>query len=227
MKRIVLLFAGLLMALTTTSATEFNSKKEQNHLDKTKRFRYTQPITFVERGVEFLIFPDGSFDFNTNDNNSYYNSNSKRRSTNASYNGPRVNINYSSSQPTGTHISRDRNGSITSVGDVYLNYDRYGRVTRIGSVFINYSRGSNATLSQVGGLHVNYNHYGEIMNIQGQINHYNNNCTVCGTLSCKVDHKDFKGYYDNYRDNNYYHNDDNKYYYNQNNKVKKHKKNKR
>ena len=227
MKRTVLLFVGMLMALTTASAIEFNTKIEGNHLDKTNRYRYAQPITFVERGIEFLIFPDGSFDFNTNNNDSYYNPNSKRSSIDATYNGPRVNISYSSSQQRGTHISHDRNGNVRSIGDVYLNYDRYGKVTRIGSVFMDYSRGHNATLSQVGGLRVNYNYWGEIVNIHGQINRYNNNCNVCGTLSCSVNHKDSKGYHEDHRDDYHYSNDDNNYYYKQNGKEKEYKKNKK
>ncbi|MEN3324153.1 hypothetical protein VP395_10465 [Mariniflexile soesokkakense] len=225
MKRTVLLLAGLLIGLTTVSATNLNNNNNENGI--VKRYRYAQPIVFVERGVEFLIFPDGSFDFNTNINGVYNGSNSRRSSINASYNGPRISVNYSSSQPKGTYISRDRNGTIRSIGDVYLNYDRYGKVTRIGSVFVDYSRGRNATLAQVGGLRVNYNHYGEIVNIYGQINRYNTNCNVCGTLSCTVNHKHKKGHNDCDRDDDRYDNDDNYYYYKQNGKEKKYKKYKR
>ena len=66
MKRLLLLFAGLLIGLTSASATELHHQKKKTKIDKTKRYRYAQPIMFVERGVEFLVFPDGSFDFNTN-----------------------------------------------------------------------------------------------------------------------------------------------------------------
>ena len=209
MKRIVLVIAGLLIGLTTAAAAEFTTKKEGSILDKTKRYRNTQPIVFLERGIEFLIFPNGTFDFNTYYNDAYYVSNSRRSTINASYNGPSVSVNYSSHN-RGIHISRDRNGTIRSIGDVNLNYDRYGKITRIGSVFMDYSRGRNATLSQVGGLRVNYNHYGEIVNVHGQINSYNNNCNACGTLSCIVEHKYKKGH-DNY-------------HYKQNGKEKKYKK---
>ena len=65
MKKLVLLFTGLLMGLTTGSATEKISETKSIDLDITSRYRYAQPILFVERGVEFLIFADGSFDFNT------------------------------------------------------------------------------------------------------------------------------------------------------------------
>ncbi len=63
MKKLVLLFTGLLMGLTTVTAAEKSSAKQGTDLDLASRYRYAQPILFVERGVEFLIFTDGSFDF--------------------------------------------------------------------------------------------------------------------------------------------------------------------
>lgn len=223
MKRTVLLIAGLLIGLTTASATEF--KNEGDILYKTKRYRNAQPIVFIERGVEFFIFPDGSFDFNTHER--YNSSNSRRGSINATYNGPRISVNYSSNA-RGNHISRDRNGSIRRIGDVNLNYNRDGQVTRIGSVFLDYSRGRHLALIQVGGLRVNYNHNGEIINIHGQINRFNTNCNVCGTLSCNMKHKHKNKHYKKYNDNDRYDDDDDDddhYYYKQNGKVKKYKKN--
>lgn len=213
MKRALLVFASLLVGLKTASATDLNSRKIANDVDNTKRYHYTQPIIFSERGVEFLIFPDGSFDFNTNYN--IARNNSKRNNINASYNTPRVNINYSSSTPRSISVSRDRNGIIRSIGDVYINYDRYGKVTKIGSVIVDYGRGKNATLTRVGGLKVNYNHWGEIVSIRGVVNQNNR--------------------FNDYRSNNnnswvktnkkpHYNYDDDFYYYKQNGKVKKHKK---
>ena len=69
MKRAVLLFASLLIGLTTASASEIHTTHDGTSVDKNKRYRYAQPIVFIERGVEFLIFPDGTFDFNTNNFN--------------------------------------------------------------------------------------------------------------------------------------------------------------
>ncbi|SFZ91702.1 hypothetical protein SAMN05428642_102240 [Flaviramulus basaltis] len=229
MKRTLLLFAGLLIGLTAASATEQNNQKQDNHLDITKRYRYAQPITFMERGIEFLIFPDGSFDFNTNNNTSnafntdsgyydddvFYKNNSKRGSVNATYRGPNVNIQFSSNRADrGVSIIRDRDGKVRRIGNVFLNYDRYGNITRAGSVFINYSRGKNAVVTQIGGLKVNYNRWGEIVSTRGYVNWNNRNT-----------HYDVRPNYD--RDNNHYDNDDNYYYYKQNGKVKTQKKNKR
>lgn len=110
MKTTLLLITGLLMSITTLNASENHSDK----IDITKQYRYAQPIVFVERGVEFGVFPDGSFDFNTNYNDPYNNA-SRRTSINVSYNGPRVSVSYSSAIRNRTYISRDRNGIVSSV----------------------------------------------------------------------------------------------------------------
>ncbi|MCF7560827.1 hypothetical protein L3X39_09265 [Sabulilitoribacter multivorans] len=222
MKRLVLLFAGLLIGLTTASATQQDHHIFDEQLDITKRYRYAQPIMFMERGIEFLIFPDGSFDFNTHINDGfyddmYYKNNSRRNSVNASYRGPNVNIQFSSRNSNrGVSIIRDRYGKVRRIGNVFLNYDRYGNITRVGSVYIRYGRGRNATVSQVGGLRVNYNRWGEIVNTRGYVNW--NNRDVCYDNLEQHDRDDYHNDYDY---------DDNYYYYKQNGKVKKQKKNKR
>ncbi|WNH12201.1 hypothetical protein [Thalassobellus suaedae] len=224
MKRTVLLFAGLLVGLTTASAKTLTINNITNNLNKTKHYRNAEPITFVERGVEFLIFPDGSFDFNTNINNNqnniYYKSDSKRSSVNRTYSSRNTSIQYTSNYNRGVNIIRDRNGKVRRIGNVFLNYDRYGKITRAGNVFMNYNRGRNNTLTQVGGLHVNYNRWGEIINIRGQVNPFN--------TSCNTGYSNNNTHQNNNWDNNNYYEHDNKdsYYFKQNGKVKKQKKNK-
>ena len=237
MKKLILLFAGLLIGLTTASATEQTHQDPDNHLDITNRTRYAQPIMFMERGVEFLIFPDGSFDFNTHgndgyyDDDTYYKNNSRRGGINATYRGPNVSVNFSTKRTSrGLSVIRDRDGKVRRIGNVFLNYDRYGNITRAGSVYIRYSRGRNATVAQVGGLRVNYNHWGEIVNTRGQVNRYDDYCNFCGVDSCTMDHinNDRDRHHDDDRyDDDIYNNDDNYYYYKQNGKVKKQKKNKK
>lgn len=236
MKRLVLLFAIVLIGLNTAAATELTNQKNGNDLKKIKPNRYSQPITFMERGVEFLIFPDGSFDFNTNTRNSYddayYKSNSRRGNINVSYRGPNTNIQYTNTRINrGIDISRDRNGTVKRIGNVYLNYDRQGRITRAGSIFIDYDKGRHSYLSRVGGLRVDYNKWGEITKLRGQVNRFNTNCNFCGTLSCYIDRghetrNHNNDWYDRFNDD-VYNNDDNYFYYKQNGKVKKQKKNKR
>ncbi|MFD1613990.1 hypothetical protein [Gelatiniphilus marinus] len=234
MKRSLLVFAGLLIGLTSASATELNHQDQKTKLDKTKRYRYAQPIMFIERGVEFLVFPDGSFDFNTNfenrfNNDSYYKKRaSKRRNTNNTYGAPGKRVKYSSKRyrNRGVLISHDRNGKVRRIGNLFLNYDRRGKLKRVGSIYINYKR--NGTLTQVGGLKVKYNPWGEIVYTHGQVNRYSYSCNICGISACNTNHNhrdnDYGDDYDWYDDNVY--DDDNHYYYKQNGKVKKNKKNK-
>ena len=141
MKNLVLLFTAVLMSLTTVTAAETSfAHKKGKHLDKTKRYRYAQPIVFVERGVEFLVFPDGSFDFNTelngifyNDNDLYYRSQKSRRaSINTTYGTPNSRVRFSKQRSRGVLVLNDREGKVRRIGNMFLNYDRYGKVKRIG-----------------------------------------------------------------------------------------------
>ncbi len=254
MKRVLLVCAGLLIGLTTVSATELNSQKLSSKLDIKKNYRYAQPIMFMERGIEFLIFPDGSFDFNTNaqgqyyDDGYYYRRNTRRSNVNNTYRGPNGRINYNTNN-RGTYILRDRNGTVRRIGNVYLNYDRFGRITRAGSIFMSYSRGRHSNLFRVGGLQVDYNRWGEIVYANGQVSRFNRDyCNYCGVTGCDMPH-DFRntrrhqqghvnGNHNNHNDD--WFDDDNTdwsdedgvyddgyYYFKQNGKVKKHKKNKK
>ena len=235
MKTIVLLFTAMLMSLTTVTASEIHIDKKDKHLDNTNRYRYAQPIAFVERGVEFLIFPDGSFDFNTNIEDTFYNDsyyrarNSKRSGVNITYETPHKAVKYSSRyKKRGISVSHDRDGKIRRIGNIYINYDRHGKIKRAGSIYMNYKRGRHATLNQVGGLYVNYNHWGEIVHTRGQVNRHSNSCNICGVVSCDIKHNYRDRHHDDYN-NDWYNDDvynDNYYYYKKNGKVKKSKKRK-
>lgn len=202
MKTILLLFTGMLLSINTVTATNLSSK--DNGLDITKRYRFAQPIVFVERGIEFFIFPDGSFDFNTN-----YVENTRRNNVNSNYNGQRG----SSSRSIKTNIARDRNGTIRSINNVLLNYDKFGKVTKIGNVFMDYDHGKKGTLTQVGNLKVNYNRWGEIVATRGFVNQENRFATYI-----------IRNQNDFAHNNNRFDNDDNYYYFKQNGKIKKQKK---
>ncbi|WP_156113418.1 hypothetical protein [Wocania ichthyoenteri] len=160
MKRLLLLFTGLLIGLTTVSATELNHQDQKTKLNKTKRYRYAQPIMFAERGVEFLVFPDGSFDFNTNYEDTFYNDSyykkrtSKRHNINKTYGAPGKRVKHTSyrHRSGGVSISHDRDGKVRRIGNLFLNYDRYGKLKRVGSIYMSYKR--NGTLTQVGGLNL-------------------------------------------------------------------------
>lgn len=225
MKQVLLFFTMLLAGLTTVSATIDNHDHGQS---VTKNMnRYAEPIVFMERGIEFLIFPDGSFDFDAHNHNdiyrdTYYRSNTKRSRISARQSGPHVSLGYTSHKNYGVYISRDRSGKIRRIGNVYVNYDRKGKVSRIGSVFMTYGRGRNGTLRQVGGLQVNYNLWGEIVSLRGQVNH-NTRCNLCSDTSCHGSHlfgnhnQNEAPWFDEPHDDRYY-------YYKRNGKIKKQKK---
>ena len=145
MKKILLVFASLLIGLTTASATELNNRISKTTIKKNNSF--AQPIVFAERGVKFLIFSNGTFNF-IRDKNHY----TKRNIT----------------------IVRNKRGTIKRIGNVTLNYDRLGRVTNIGSVSMTYNnQGRNSSLTKVGHLNVKFNKKGKIINTYGQINRSN------------------------------------------------------
>ena len=169
-------------------------------------FRNPEPIVFIERGIEFFIFPDGQLDFNTRPSKGselYYKTNS-RGDVNRTYGAPKFhkNKNY------GVKVAHDNMGRVRQVGNVFINYDSNDRVKRVGSVYMTYNR---YALEQVGGLQIMYNRRGQIVDTVGNVNggkgfHYNQN---------NYQNNDY-AYEHNQNDNN------DKYYYrssNQNEKV--------
>ncbi|MFC0604345.1 hypothetical protein [Winogradskyella pulchriflava] len=224
MKKLVLLFTGMLMGLTSVTAAENVSATQSTDLDLTSRYRYAQPILFVERGVEFLIFADGSFDFNTevfstipdNDNYYYKRPNTRtRRSTNRTYGAPGTQYRQSE---RGILVLHDNLGRVRRIGNVFINYDRHGRIKRAGTVYMSY-RGNQ--LKQVGGLQILYNRHGDVIGTRGQVNFSNQGCGFCGVTGCTVDHFNYHSHYDDWDDD---WNDDEYYYYKKNGKIKKKKK---
>ena len=228
MKKVTLMIASLLLIVTSATATTNLVQETENNLRITNRYRYTQPILFVERGVEFLIFPNGAFDFNTEivdgpyGDDVYYRGNRSRRSSiNATWGAPGSAVRYTSvnRRPRGVLVLHDRFGKVRRIGNVFINYDRFGRVKRIGSVYMRYRRG---LLKQVGGLTIQYNRFGDMIGTQGFVNWANQGCGVCGTTSCTVDH-----FGDDWFDDDFDTYDDDYYYYRKGDQTLKRKKNKR
>ncbi len=222
MKKLVLLLTGMLIGLTTVTAAESHSATQSTDLNLTSRYSYTQPILFVERGVEFLIFADGSFDFNTdlfstvpNDDNYYYRRSKTRtgRRTNRTHGAPGTTY---TNRERGVIVTHDRLGRVRRIGNVFMNYDRQGRIKRAGSVYMSYRRGQ---LKQVGGLHIQYNRHGAVVGTRGYVNHSNQSCGICGISGCTTNHFD-----SNHHNDNDWDDDDDNYYYRKNGKIKKRKK---
>lgn len=134
MKKALLLFLGM-MSIATVSAD--NIEKSTGKIGV--NYLYNDAVTFYERGVEFHVFLNGDFDYNTHASSTYYD-----------YNG------YRGRQ--GVRIDRDFNGRVRRIGNVFINYDHRGNVKRIGNVFMRYNRGA---LTRVGGLKIRYNRWGE------------------------------------------------------------------
>ncbi len=205
MKKITLLVASIFLlggGAANAAAKIAFSAETKSPVD----FRNPEPIVFIERGIEFFIFPDGQLDFNTRPSKGgeqYYKTNS-RGDVNRTYGAPKFhkNKNY------GVKVAHDNMGRVRQVGNVFINYDSNDRVKRVGSFYMTYNR---YVLEQVGGLQIMYNRRGQIVDTVGNVNggkgfHYNQN---------NYQNNDYA--YDHNQNDN-----DDKYYYrssNQNEKV--------
>ncbi|TCK69371.1 hypothetical protein DFQ05_0892 [Winogradskyella wandonensis] len=227
MKTVKLLLTAVLIGLTTVAVA---SSKEKGYatlekdLDLTSRYRYAQPILFVERGVEFLIFADGSFDFNTDflgnsalGNNFYRN---RRGRINRASGAPGTQSRHFGAR--GVRVTHDYLGRVRRIGNVFINYDRQGRIKRAGTVYMRYKFGQ---LSQVGNLKLHYNRRGRLIRTTGFVNFSNQGCGFCGISGCQANHFDNHFPVNHDWDDNYdFDDNDDFYYYRKNGTVKKHKK---
>ena len=153
MKTITLLVASVLMSTTMINATEVNITSTENRM----RHNFDEPISFVERGVEFFVFLNGDFDFNTRPEDSqgdfFYRTAGKRGNVSTA----RRTFNY------GTRIEHDSFGRVRRVGNTFINYD---------SVYLKYNR---IGLAQVGNLKLIYNRRGDLVNTIGSVKGWRNN----------------------------------------------------
>ena len=124
----------------------------------TTRFSFDEPISFNERGIEFFVFANGEFDFNTRPDDSDGDYNYRKAGQKSSE--QRTNNNF------GVLIEQDSYGRVRRVGNTFINYDRQDRVSRIGSIYMKYNR---YALGQIGGMTLVYNRQGEIIDTFGSI----------------------------------------------------------
>lgn len=203
MRKLVLLFTGMLIGLTTVTA-ETKSASQGEDLVLNRNY-YAQPILFVERGVEFLIFPDGSFDFNTQleqtqGDNYYRRSTTNRRSVNTTYGAPGTQVTYSTPRDRGMIVTHDRDGKVRRIGHVFLNYNRTGQIKRLGSVYIAYNR--QGLVSQIGSMRLKYNRHGHLIKTIGHVNRANTSNYGGQHHNNTVDYNTYNDY--NTNDDNYY-----------------------
>jgi hypothetical protein len=214
MKKITILVAIILVGFVAQASA--NSSNDDGK--KASRFDENQPIEFNERGIQFYVFANGEFDFNTrpDDNQGGYYYKTAGRRNNISDCGPK---NY------GVLIENDSFGRVRRIGNTFINYDFNDRVSRIGSVYMRYNR---FALIQIGGLQLVYNRFGELIDRFGSVkgrrgfgfsygvNAYNEN----NNNGCNENNN---GYYgtNNHNNNNYsgYNSgNNNNYYYKNSNK---------
>lgn len=117
MKTITLLVAANLLVGSLAFAT---TDERTVAFDRTRgaaiHYRDAEPIVFMERGIEFFVFLNGDFDFNTRPQDShgdyYYRRGASARGTTA------IAINY------GVRIEHDSFGRVRRIGNTFINYDR-------------------------------------------------------------------------------------------------------
>jgi len=110
MKKGILILLGMFLMVSTIEAK--NNEVVSHKLTNNNSYNiYNNAVNFFERDIEFFVYTNGEFDFDTRFNN------------------------------RALRINRDFRGRITNVGNVFIRYDFRGNVTRIGTVVIRYSRG--------------------------------------------------------------------------------------
>jgi hypothetical protein len=162
------------------------------------KFNQEEPIAFIEKGIEFFVFPNGEFDFNTRPQDSQGDNYYKTASTTRTYDSSRRTQNY------GVIIEHDSFGRIRRVGNTFINYDNRDRVNRIGSVFMRYNRWA---ITQIGGMQLVYNRRGELIDTIGTVK--TNNYGYCYTYHNNNENEE----YENDNHNNDESNNNNYYYY--------------
>jgi len=160
-------------------------------------YRDAEPIIFKERGIEFMLFPNGEFDFNTRP--------AVRPRVNGTSGAPRG-MYYGTSE-RGIRVEHDNFGRVRRVGNVYINYDAYGRVKRIGTIYMSYN---SFALTKVGNMRIVYDRRGRIVDVYGFINHANGGYFYNPGTNYSGGNGGY-GYGDDYNDD--YESDDEFYYY--------------
>lgn len=156
MKKSILLLTCIFLLGNTTIASGLKIISEKSNADFENNWQ--EPIVFMERGIEFYVFLNGQFDFNTRPTKSQTYYRNGRRNT--------VSMHYGGGNNHGVLIEQDNFGRIRRIGNVFMNYDNRNRIKRIGSVFMNYNPFG---LEQIGGLRIIYNRRGQVINFLGSV----------------------------------------------------------
>ena len=200
MKKITLLVvASILLVGNLALASENpvfsdNTNRRGYYID----YRDAEPIIFRERGIEFMLFPNGEFDFNTRPSGPRYHVNGT--------NGAPGTRGYYGPSERGIRVEHDNFGRIRRVGNVYINYDAFGRVKRIGTIYMSYN---SFAVTKVGNMRIVYDRRGRIVDVYGFINHANGGYNY----NPGTHYSGGNGHYDDDDDYGDDYNDDDYYYY--------------
>ncbi len=180
MKRITFLVTAMLFTGLISFAGEHAHDDHGKRKGLSTRYRFAQPVQFVERGVEFFVFPNGELDFNAISSGNYYKRYPHANRTVNKYRGK-----YRTQRVIRPRVSYDNFGRVVRVGRSYIDYNRYGQIKRIGDIFIRYDH--RGLVNQVGGMRVKYNPAGKLIRSNGRVNQLNNWCS-CDTYECNMNH---------------------------------------
>ena len=200
MKKITLLVvASILLVGNLALASENpvfsdNTNRRGYYID----YRDAEPIIFRERGIEFMLFLNGEFDFNTRPSGPRYHVNGT--------NGAPGTRGYYGPSERGIRVEHDNFGRVRRVGNVYINYDAFGRVKRIGTIYMSYD---SFAVTKVGNMRIVYDRRGRIVDVYGFINHANGGYNY----NPGTHYSGGNGHYDDDDDYGDDYNDDDYYYY--------------
>lgn len=161
------LFAIAFLVGITAQATINHENTFASPIGDYDRYLNSQSVTFVEGGVMYQVFLNGTFNFDVphyqaiRRNRGRRGQNIGRRSAVINTNGRRM-LNH--------RIVKDRRGVIRSVGQTPLFYNDFGKVKNIGGIRLRYSQGR---LLQVGNMQIIYNRRGRVVQTVGHINRAN------------------------------------------------------
>lgn len=135
MKKLLLFFASCFLIHTATNAATTNNRHNED------------PFVFLENGIEYAVYKEGGFDFNT-----------IPQTNRIHINTSRVHINFNSGYNTSPFVQKNRYGDIVRIENTPICYTYDGKVSRIGNINIRYNR--YGYVSSIGHLNINYtNHY--------------------------------------------------------------------
>ena len=157
MRKLVVLVV-LFLGGMTAQANEVTNLDHNN----TTGIRYNAPqqsIKFVQRGVKFIVFPNGEFDFK------FLNTQNQGR---RGHNAPGT---VYSNRRNNRYVSYDYFGNVTKVGRNFIYYNRNCDVNQIGNITLRYRQGR---LVRVGNLRIFYNRRGNIAYTEGRVIRNNN-----------------------------------------------------